>query len=302
MKNRDAFSGYHPLVNFLLFGIVLLFSMCLMHPVCLAISLFSSSCYSVMLKGKKAIRMLICGIFPMMLFTALINPAFSHEGVTTLLFLPSGNPLTLESIAYGAASAAMLAAVILWFSCYTEVMTSDKFVYMFGRIIPSLSLILSMALRFVPRFKERLRVISDAQRCVGRDVSQGSVLSRIKTAIMIMSILITWAMENAIETADSMKSRGYGLPGRTAFSIYIFDERDRDMLIWLLGCGMLLIASWCAGGFYWTYYPAMRGIESAPITLLFDAFYLAFSLTPVAADYIDARAWKKCRTAAGERA
>ena len=39
MRNRDAFSGYHPIINFLYFALVLLFSMCLMHPVYLAISL-----------------------------------------------------------------------------------------------------------------------------------------------------------------------------------------------------------------------------------------------------------------------
>lgn len=44
-------------------------------------------------------------------------------------------PLTLESIAYGCAAAVMLVAVLFWFSCYNEVMTSDKFMYLFGRII-----------------------------------------------------------------------------------------------------------------------------------------------------------------------
>ena len=36
MRNKDAFSGYHPTINFLYFALVLLFSMCLMHPVYLA--------------------------------------------------------------------------------------------------------------------------------------------------------------------------------------------------------------------------------------------------------------------------
>ena len=106
-------------------------------------------------------------LLPMALMAALINPAFNHEGATLLAYLPSGNPLTLESIAYGFAAAAMLAAVVLWFSCYTAVMTSDKFVYLFGRVIPALSLVLSMTLRFVPKFKAQIQVVSEAQRCVG---------------------------------------------------------------------------------------------------------------------------------------
>ena len=38
----DAFSRYHPLVNFLFFALVLAYSMVLMHPVCLAVSLLGA--------------------------------------------------------------------------------------------------------------------------------------------------------------------------------------------------------------------------------------------------------------------
>ena len=100
---------------------------------------------------------------------ALVNPAFNHEGMTILTYLPSGNPLTLESMFYGVAAAVMLASVVLWFSSYNEVMTSDKFVYLFGRVIPALSLVLSMALRFIPKFKAQMQVVAEAQACIGRD-------------------------------------------------------------------------------------------------------------------------------------
>ena len=74
-----------------------------------------------------------------------------------------------------------------------------------------MSLLLSMTLRFVPKFKSQIKVVSDAQKCVGRDISNGGVLERAKNGLTILSVMITWALENAIETADSMKSRGYGL-------------------------------------------------------------------------------------------
>ena len=220
MKNTDTFSGYHPLVNFLYFALVLVFSMCLMNPACLAISLAAAFAYNLYLNGRRALKLALCVMLPLLLLTAVINPAFNHQGATILTYLPSGNPLTLESIIYGLAAASMLIAVILWFGCYSAVLTSDKFVYLFGRLIPALSLVLSMTLRFVPKFKAQLGQVSLAQQCVGRDAGSGSLLQRLKNAITILSIMVTWALENAIETADSMKSRGYGLPGRTAFSIY----------------------------------------------------------------------------------
>ena len=93
---------------------VIAFTMFFMHPVSLGISLGSALAYAVYLRGRKAIRFSLVFMLPMMAMAALINPAFNHEGATLLTYLPSGNPLTLESILYGLAAAAMLAAVVTW--------------------------------------------------------------------------------------------------------------------------------------------------------------------------------------------
>lgn len=291
IQYRDTFSSYHPIINFLYFGLVIAFTMFLMHPVSLAISLASALVYAVYLNGRRAVRFSLLYMLPMMVVAALVNPAFNHEGATILTYLPSGNPLTLESILYGAAAAAMLAAVVTWFSCYTAVMTSDKFVYLFGRVIPALSLVLSMTLRFVPKFQAQLQVVSEAQRCIGRDVSNGGVLRRLRNAITILSIMVTWSLESAIETADSMKSRGYGLPGRTAFSIYRFDSRDQSALSWLLYCGFFLCCGAAAKGFYWRYYPTARGVPLTPMTVCLQAVYLALCLMPVILNIRADREW-----------
>ena len=89
--------------------------------------------------------------------------------------------MTLESILYGIVAASMVATVICWFSCFNKIMTSDKFIYLFGRIIPSLSLILSMTFRFVPKFKEQVQEVSNAQKSMGRDTSEGLYLQELKT-------------------------------------------------------------------------------------------------------------------------
>ena len=293
MQNRDTFSSFHPIINFLYFALVLIFTMFLMHPVSLLISLACALTYAVNLNGRKAVRFSLQFMLPMMLIAAIVNPAFNHVGMTILTYLPSGNPLTLESILYGLASAAMLAAVITWFSCYNAVMTSDKFVYLFGRVIPALSLVLSMTLRFVPKFKSQLQVVSEAQRCVGRDVSNGSLLQRAKYAITILSIMVTWSLENAIETADSMKSRGYGLPGRTAFSIYRFDDRDKAVLCWLCFCGFYIFSGWMVGGLQWQYYPLLKGTLTGAFPVSFQLVYLALCLTPVVVNAVENRKWKR---------
>ena len=296
MAERDTFSRYHPLVNFLYFALVLVFGMCFMHPVCLAISLASATAYNLYLKGRKGLLFSLRFLLPMMILAAVLNPAFNHEGVTILAYTPNGNPVTLESLVYGLASAFMLASVVQWFSCYNEVMTSDKFVYLFGRIIPALSLVLSMTLRFVPRFNTQLKIIRKSQRCVGRDVSNGSIPQRIKNGVTILSILVTWSLENAIETADSMKSRGYGLPGRSAFSIYRFDERDKYALLWLGFCLWYVVFGWASGGLYFRYYPSIKVAALGPFPLSFMPVYLALCLTPLILNRWEDVKWKRLRS------
>ena len=80
MRNRDAFSGYHPIINFLYYALVLLFSMCLMHPIYLIISLTGALAYDIYLKGRKAVRFAVMGLLPMAVIAALVNPAFNTKG------------------------------------------------------------------------------------------------------------------------------------------------------------------------------------------------------------------------------
>ena len=266
------------------------------HPVCLALSLMCAFTYSVYLNGKKAVRFSLAYMLPMLIIAALLNPAFNHQGATILTYLPDGNPLTLESILYGISAAVMLITVILWFSCFNEVMTSDKFVYLFGRAIPALSLILAMALRFVPRFREQIKVISNAQKCVGRDVSGGNILQKAKHGIKILSIMVTWALENAIETADSMKARGYGLPGRTAFSIFRFDRRDVYALLYILACSAVVITGAAMGAYHFRYYPTVRGEWTGAATVAVFAAYFLLGAFPMIVNIKEDLVWKSIRS------
>lgn len=294
MVNRmnDTFQKYHPLVNFLYFGLVIGFSMALNHPLAQILSFGCACSYAIQAEGKKAVLFSLKWCLPIMLITAFFNPAFSHEGVTILLYFPTGNPLTLESILYGLSAGVMLATVMLWYLNFNRVITSDKFIYLFGRVIPAMSLVLSMTLRFVPKFKAQMDTVIDAQRSIGRDISQGSLWSRTKTAITVLSIMITWALENAIETADSMKSRGYGLKGRTAFSIYRFDDRDKMAMAFLLLCGAYLIAGCMISAFGFRYFPSIRYISLNMATLSFQFAYFAMCIMPVVLNAAEERKWK----------
>jgi energy-coupling factor transport system permease protein len=276
----------------LYFALVFGCAMFFLHPVCLALSLSGAFGYALYLDGGKAVRFALLYMLPLLLLTALLNPAFNHEGETILLYMRDGNPLTLESILYGAAAAFMLITVIFWFNCYNAVMTSDKFVYLFGRLIPALSLVLSMALRFAPRFRDQIKVIANGQRGLGRDPGRGNLWRRARQGLRLLSILVAWALENAVETADSMKSRGYGLPGRSAFSIYRFDGRDRRALLFIALCGAYILRGAAAGGLRFTFFPALSGAGADPYSLSLFAVYGLLCFTPLFINGREEYRWK----------
>ena len=97
-----------------------------------------------------------------------------------------------------------------------------------------------------------------------------------------------------------MKSRGYGLPGRSAFSIYRFDDRDRAALGWLSFCGLYLLSGALAGGLYWRYFPTIKGVPPGPFPISFLLVYLALCLTPVLVDRWADWSWRKLEKAEGQ--
>ena len=219
--------------------------MCLMHPAYLAISLTGALTYDIYLKGRKAVRFAVMGLLPMAALAALVNPAFNHEGATILTYLPSGNPLTMESMFYGVAAAVMLASVVLWFSSYNEVMTSDKFVYLFGRVIPALSLVLSMALRFIPTLIEETDKIMSAQKARGADFETGNLIQRAKALLPLLVPLFVSAFRRADELAVAMECRCYhGDQGRTRMKQLEWRGRDTLALLWgaLVLAGMIVLS------------------------------------------------------------
>ncbi len=290
MKTQ-GFNGYHPIVNFTYFALVIVFSMFFMHPMCLIISLFSALCHLFILKGRTASKSLVFAVVAAFML-AIINPLFSHEGITIITYFPNGNPLTKESVIYGLGAGIMLSSVILHFSCYNEVLTSDKFIYLFGKIIPTLSLIISMTLNFIPEFSRRIKSVAVAQKCIGKSKDSRNILKRAKNGLNILSVTLTCSLEKAIDTSDSMKARGYGLSKRTSYSNFRFDTRDAFTLGILILLGTVIIAGTLLNQLDFTYYPSVKGHKLNLFSVLVFASYLLLGTLPVIINVKEALKWK----------
>lgn len=285
-----GFKNYHPITNIVYYIFVIFLSMFFMHPYSLGISFLCSLIYSIVVNGKSAIKFNLIYMLPMLIFAAILNPLFNHEGATILNYFPNGNPLTLESILFGIAAAVMIATVICWFSSFNTIMTSDKIIYLTGRFFPSLSLILSMTLRFVPYFKRRLSLISDAQKGLG--FKNKTSFDRIKNGTRILSVMITNALEDSVETADSMKSRGFGLKGRTSFSKYKFTVRDKLFLIITLFLGIYVATGYAGGSVSFTYFPTIYRSELSLYSLSIFTAHLLLCALPIIIHCEEVLLWK----------
>lgn len=268
----------HPFVLFSFFATIIGLTMFSMHPVLLLMSLVGAICVNLTIDRRRFVHSLKWFI-PICFIAAIMNPLITHDGEIILLYV-NYQPITLEAIAYGFAMSTLILAVMLWCMALNQLMTTDQFIYLFGKVSPAVALLISVTMRLVPRFKHQLTLIMNAQKAIGLDPQAGSVWQRIKRATRVMSILITWALENAIESADSMKARGYGLKGRTTFSIFTFTKRDAC----LTGCIVILLAFQLMGSwqnivsFY--YYPTFSALPVNMATIVLYMSFLLLALLP----------------------
>lgn len=288
MSEKNCFGKCHPVVQMIYWLVILLTTVFLMHPVFLGVSFLGAFLLRIRQKGiKKVLWVYVCKTVPFFLLIACINPAFNHYGVTELFRLKTG-PVTLEAIVYGLVLAFVLYISVLWFSSFHEIMTTDRFVYLFGKLSPDISLVLSMAMRFVPRFTKQLKKIRMGQQCIGRDMEGQSILKKVCMGIREISMLLTWGLESGIDTADSMRARGYGTVKRTAYSVFSWTKQDKKILLILFICYGIVLLGISQGYAYALYDPIIQ-IAGVPLTAKSLLCYLAWAvccLLPVGADWI----------------
>jgi len=280
-----AFADYNPIASAIYFLAVSGMTMLCMDPVILALSLLGSVMCHLMICGRGTGRSHLYSLGLFLLMT-LINPLVSHNG-QTVLFVMNHNPVTLEALIYGASASAMIVSVLYWFRTLTHIMTSDKLLYLFGSLSPRLALLLSMTLRYVPLFTDQVRKVSLSQKALGL-YKEDNLIDSFRSRIRIFSVMVTWALENGIVTADSMTARGYGLGPRSRFSIFRWFRSDTVLLLLSLALTVLTLAG--LSGSSAAYYPLFI---LPRLTLLRLAGYTAYGLLTLLPLIIQAKeAWK----------
>lgn len=289
---RDAFSRRHPAVNLMFFAVSAIFAMMFDHPVFLGISFSAALAYAVKLKGKAALKMFFCALLPLLIFVVIINTVFASYGVTALYTFASGKRITLESAVCGGVTGSLVVTMLLWFACFNEVVTEDKFMYAFGGRMPNTALMLLMVFRFVPLYKRQLSETLSARRAAGLAQSSGRA-AELKNACAAVSGVITRALENAIETADSMKSRGYGSGRRTSYSRFTFSPTDAVMIIEILVLSAVIAAGKLSGFAEASYNPIIEIGGFSAMLAVSAAAYAIFCFFPIIYDFAEDIRWNR---------
>lgn len=289
-----GFERCHPAVNFLYFATVITGMMAFQHPVFLMISFACAFLYSVKRSGLRTLIFNIV-LLPLVTVFALYYSSYHHFGVTVLRQNFIGNNMTLESLVYGFVLGLSIAGSMIWFSCVYSVFSSDKVVFLLGRVSPRLSLFLTILLRMVPRIKQEAKRINMAQRGVGRGGGQGNLIRRLCNCVRILSMLITWTIESLTMASESMQSRGSTLRGRKAFSIYRFDNRDRAYVIGMFACLTVTLMGVMLRQVDMQYDPRIVFPAITPMSYLFFGGYAVLCLMPVALELWTEYRFRKTR-------
>ena len=275
------FDSYHPFLNLLFFATVIAFTIWWTHPAFLAVSYACAFVYSVKLRGLRSLILNIV-LIPLALLWGVWFATNTHFGITVLGSTVIGNNITYESLVFGIVQGFMLATVVMWLSCVFVVFTTDKVVYLLGRVSPRLALMLAIVLRAVPVVADRAKRISIAQRGIGAGIGQGSPYRRLVHLVHHISALITWSIDRFTEMAESMKSRGSRLRGRTAFSLYRFDNRDRSLTLFLIALITICGVGAAFGQPFMLYSPEIVMNRFTVATAVFLVAFFAFCITPFA--------------------
>ena len=264
--------------------------MCFTHPLFLCCSFVLSIVYLQIL--KRGVLKYLFGMGGLFLILSFGNPLVSTYGDTVLFTYFKQRPYTYEALCFGFAIAAMFVSVITWFCTYNEVMTSDKFLYCFGRLLPAISLVLTMILRLVPNFQKKSEQIGNARKCIGLSVENGTNFEKIEHGIAIVSAMTSWALEGGVMMSDSMRSRGFGCGKRTSFSIYKMRNSDLRLLGIMTILVVVLILCALKGGMKAVYLPSIQIQELHNAwTLLGVICYFVFLSIPITLHILEEITW-----------
>ena len=300
-------TSIHPGVYLLYYFIMVLFAFIFSDPyfvvTFLVLLLVLIALQGVSHELKNIMKLFI----PLSVLIMILNPLLNRTGAHKI-YLWSGFFITYEAIAYGILMSLALLIVILVFSYYNRSVSYQEMLYIFSKKLPIISMIIVMALRFIPLINSRAievqklnslksygvelegedeeRIDVDAfnsnintdynSKLVDKLKSNkriAAIIKEAKTLGKIMGITVSWSLEESMFTAKSMKARGYNATERTSYLSYKFSNADFAFIALIIVTVGIIIVGLLHGVGMINIYPS---IDFRFSNLPFNIYYLAF--------------------------
>lgn len=291
MRDNFGFRSLHPVTLLLYYAGGITFGMLLFHPLILTAGWMAAVVVNLHLDGGREWRRWTVPMAVGCLLIMLMNPILSHRGRTVLYYF-GDMPITLESVVYGITLALSMLNLMTFFITYRLVMSEQKFLFLFSRVSPKAALVAMMAMGLVPRLRRRLNELMMIQRTRGITVMEGSLAQRARNGTRIVGTLLSWTLEDALQTADSMQARGYGTGSRSGYLGFSFRTRDIWTVSAFTACAALLLGAWAGGYGFMSIYPKLRSFQLLSGDRIALAGYIIYLLLPLGWEWRDRRAWR----------
>lgn len=206
----------------------------------------------IMMLSKIKFWFLIKGLTPIfifLIFTFLMHIFFTHGGTRLVEFgfikIDSEGVLEGIFISLRLITIVMIATIMTLSTspidltdAFEKLLTPLKWVKV---PVHQLSMIMSIALRFIPTLMDELDKIILAQKSRGSEISSGSLTTRIKAFIPLMIPLFISAFQRAEELAIAMEVRGYDANiKRTSYRKLQWSLRDTICLLSIVPIAIVL--------------------------------------------------------------
>lgn len=185
------------------------------------------------LKGLKPIILIIA-------ITSILQIAYNEGGIVLIdwwkIKITSGGVLTAVFMAIRISLLIVMSTMLTYTTSPTSLTNGlDRIFAPFKKIgldFHTITMIMTIALRFIPTLIEEVDKIMSAQKSRGANFEQGSIIKRAKALIPLFIPLLFNSIRRAYELANAMTCRCYnGGQGKTTMNALKFSARDYFVLL-----------------------------------------------------------------------
>lgn len=294
---KDNFSTFRPIIHVTYFCAVILLGLLSLHPLFLFISVVASFTYSVKLSGLSAAKFNTLLLIITMILVIPAGFLINSRGKATFGHI-FGQPLTGESLLMSITIVFCITAIIMWISCYHQVMAQDGWIRLLGNRASRLAAWCFTTLRMIPRLKAQIQMIAEGQRCIGQGMDGQNLSQRISRSRNILRVAYAQNRYHGRTVKKALYSKGYGTGKRSNYFAGHDLYRDIGLLFLLVLFIVAMAAMMVFNDSYFMYFSDLgayqgKSADTVIAVVVLLALSVIFCFLPLIIDKIHEMRQKK---------